>query len=447
MADAEFGGVGRVCGGGVGFGVGWSWTGLGRGRGGGGGIVAGGWFLVPGAWEALRRLRPTIPLLMVLATAGAVMIGQWSEAATVVFLFGVAEWLEAWAGRRSERAVRALLEIVPDTARVRRGGGGREAVEVPVAEVAVGETVLVRSGERIPLDGVVSGGRSSVNQAPVTGESVPVDKAPGDEVFAGTINSEGALEVRVSKVAGDTTLAKIIRLVSEAQRQRAPMQRFVDVFAKYYTPWVTVLALLVFVVPPLAAGAEWSVWLYRACVLLLIACPCALVISTPVGIVAGLTALARRGVLVKGGAHLETIGRLRALAFDKTGTLTEGRPRVIDVFPEPGVEAAEVLRLAAAVDEHSTHPLALAVVARAREAGVVWTQAAGYRAHAGRGAEAVLEGRRVFVGNHRFAHESGVCSPELEARLEAIEARGLSVVVVGEFGGGGGGGLPACWRW
>ncbi|AHF92147.1 ATPase P [Opitutaceae bacterium TAV5] len=394
------------------------------------GIVTGGWFLLPGAWQALRRLRPTIPLLVVLATIGAAVIGQWSEAATVVFLFGVAEWLEGWADRRSQRAVRALLEIVPDTARIRTRGGGIE--ERAVADVPVDSTVLVRSGERIPLDGVVTTGRSSVNQAPVTGESVPVDKQPGDTVFAGTINSEGSLELRVTKAAGDTTLAKIIRLVSEAQAQRAPTQRFVDVFARYYTPWVTVLALLVFLVPPLAVGGAWSVWLYRACVLLLIACPCALVISTPVGIVAGLTSLARRGVLVKGGAHLETIGRLRALALDKTGTLTEGKPRVLDMVALPGAEPADVLRLAAAIDEHSTHPLAQAVVARARADGVTWPPAEAYRARTGRGAEATVAGRAAFVGNHRFAHELGVCTPELEARLEEIEKRGQSVVVVGE---------------
>lgn len=422
--------IAGVC---VAVALGLEWSGAGPDWGvaatGAAGIVSGGWFLVPGAWEALRRLRPTIPLLTVLATVGASVIGQWAEAATVVFLFSVAEWLEGWAERRSKRAVRALLEIVPDTARVRRGTGSEE---VPAGSVAVGETVLVRSGERIPLDGVVSAGHSSINQAPVTGESVPVDKSPGDEVFAGTIATEGSLEVRVTRAAGDTTLAKIIRLVSEAQKQRAPVQRFVDVFAKHYTPWVTLLALLVFVVPPLVAGAAWGVWLYRACVLLLIACPCALVISTPVGIVAGLTSLARRGVLVKGGAHLETIGRLRALAFDKTGTLTEGKPRVIGVYPEPGVEGAEVLRLAAAVDDHSTHPLAQAVVAQAKAAGIVWPQMERYRAHTGRGAEALLGGRKVFVGNHRFAHELGACSSGLEARLEEIEVRGLSVVIVGE---------------
>ncbi|MDR1281933.1 MAG: cadmium-translocating P-type ATPase [Opitutaceae bacterium] len=394
------------------------------------GIVTGGWCLLPGAWQALRRLRPTIPLLVVLATVGAAIIGQWSEAATVVFLFGVAEWLEGWADRRSQRAARALLEIAPDSARIRTPDNRAE--EVPTADVPIDAIVLVRGGERIPLDGVVTAGRSSVNQAPVTGESIPVDKQPGDTVFAGAINSEGLLEVRVTKVVGDTILARIIRLVQEAQAQRAPTQRFVDVFARHYTPWVTLLALLVFLVPPLLAGGAWTVWLYRACVLLLIACPCALVISTPVGIVAGLTSLARRGVLVKGGAHLETIGRLRALAFDKTGTLTEGKPRVLDIVALPGANPPEVLRLAAAIDEHSTHPLAQAIVERARADGITWPQAEACRAQPGRGAEAIVADRPAFVGNHRLAHELGVCTPELEARLEEIENRGQSVVVVGE---------------
>ncbi len=390
-------------------------------------VVLGGWFLVPSAWSALRRLRPNINLLMVIAVTGAAVIGEWTEAATVVVLFGVAEWLEGWADRRAQRAVRSLLELTPETARVKNDSG---ADERPVSKVAIGAIVLVNSGERVPLDGEITQGRSSLNQAPITGESVPVDKQPGDAVFAGSINGEGSLEIRVTKAAGDTTLARIIRLVEEAQEQKAPAQRFVDVFAKYYTPSVALLALAIFVIPPFFMGGDWSVWLYRACVLLIIACPCALVISTPVSVVAALTALARRGVLVKGGVHLESIGKLRALAMDKTGTLTEGRPRVLSVHVHSG-DVNQVLAVAAAIDDHSSHPLARAVVAHAREREIKFVRGSDYKAHTGRGAEAQVDGRPCFVGNHRFAHELGVCSKELEEQLAEIESRGQSVAVVG----------------
>ncbi|MFA6286123.1 MAG: heavy metal translocating P-type ATPase [Opitutaceae bacterium] len=391
-------------------------------------IIVGGWMLLPGAWAAVRQLRPNISSLMVIAVVGASVIGEWAEAATVVFLFGVAEWLEGWADRRAQRATEALLQIAPKTATVKRDG---QFVEVPVEEVKVDETVAVKSGMSVPLDGVVAVGESAVNQAPITGESVPVDKKPGDTVFAGTINGEGSLEVRVTKPAGDTTLAKIIRLVAEAQEQKAPTQRFVDVFARYYTPAVTVVALLVFIVPPLFMGGEWSAWLYRACVLLIIACPCALVISTPVSIVAGLTALARRGVLVKGGAHLETIGGLKALAVDKTGTITEGKPKVLGIELVNAQTNEDVLRIAAALDDHSAHPLAKAVVAYVKEQKISFTRAENYQARSGRGSEGVVDGHAYFVGNHRFTHELGVCSEDIERRLAVIEAKGQSVVVVG----------------
>jgi Cd2+/Zn2+-exporting ATPase len=391
-------------------------------------MVTGGWFVLPKAGRAILRLRPDINLLMVIAALGASVIGEWVEAATVVFLFGVAEWLEGWADRRARRASEALLDIAPKTAQVKRDG---TFVEVPVEQVAPGDTIAVKSGMNIPLDGEVLSGESAVNQAPITGESVPVDKHAGDTVFAGTINGEGSLEVRVTKAAGDTTLARIIRLVKEAQEQRAPTQRFVDTFARYYTPAVTLGALLVFLVPPLFFGGAWTPWLYRACVLLLIACPCALVISTPVSIVAGLTALARRGVLVKGGAHLETIAGLKALAMDKTGTITEGKPRVLGVESLGTMSEQDIVGLAAGIDEHSAHPIAKAVVMHANETGVTPRRAGDYRATGGRGAEGALDGHEYFVGNHRFTHELGVCSEDIERRIGLIEAKGQSVVVVG----------------
>lgn len=389
---------------------------------------AGGWFLLPKAGRALLRLRPDINLLVVIAAIGASIIGEWVEAAAVVFLFGVAEWLEGWADRRARRAVEALLEIAPKAATVKCADG---YVEMPVEDVKTGEVFVVKSGMSIPLDGEVIAGESAVNQAPITGEAVPVDKKKGDVVFAGTINSEGSLEVRVTKAAGDTTLARIIRLVEEAQEQKAPSQRFVDVFARHYTPVVTLGALLVFVVPPLFFEGGWADWLYRACVLLIIACPCALVISTPVSIVAGLTALARRGVLVKGGAHLETIARLRALALDKTGTITEGRPTVQAVETIGNATEADVLRHAAAIDVHSAHPLAQAVVQHAIKRGVEFSRALDYQNRSGRGAQGMVDGHAFFVGNHRFTHEFGVCSEDIERRLAEIESRGQSVVVVG----------------
>lgn len=400
-------------------------------------IVSGGWFLLPKAWGAIRRFRPDINLLVVIATIGASVIGEWVEASAVVFLFGVAEWLEGWAERRAKRAVEALLEIAPKVASVKRDG---QFVETPVEEVKVGDVVAVKSAMSIPLDGKVLTGNSGVNQAPITGESVPVDKKPGDTVFAGTVNGEGSLEIEVTKVAGDTTLAKIIRLVKDAQEQKAPTQRFVDDFAKYYTPIVTLVAFLVFLVPPLFSGADWSLWLYRACVLLIIACPCALVISTPVSIVAALTAMARRGVLIKGGAHLESIARLKALAMDKTGTITEGKPRVMGIETVGSADEALVLRTAAAIDVHSAHPLAKAIVEAAKARKLEFERAANYQNRTGRGAEGQVDGRPSFVGNHRFAHELGVCSEDIERRLQAIQERGQSVVVVGRLPQGGAGG-------
>lgn len=391
-------------------------------------MAAGGWFVLPKALNALRRLRPDINLLMIVAAVGAAAIGEWLEASAVVFLFGVAEWLEGWAERRARRATEALLDLTPKSALVLRNGS---FVETPVEEVAVGETVAVKSGMSIPLDGRVKTGRSAVNQAPVTGESMPVEKGPDDTVFAGTINGEGSLEIVVTKASGDTTLARIIRLVREARERRAPTQRFVDAFAARYTPAVALAALLVAVAPPLLFGGEWSLWLYRACVLLLIACPCALVIATPVGIVAGLTALARRGVLVKGGEHLETLARLRALAVDKTGTITAGKPRVIAVQPLGSLSETRLVGLAAGIDEHSAHPVARAITEHARSTDARVRRAQDYRAVGGRGAEGTVDGHVYFVGNRRFADELGLSSPGLDRHLRLVEAAGQSLVIIG----------------
>lgn len=391
-------------------------------------IIVGGWFILPKAVAAARRRSLDMNVLMTVAVLGAAAIGEWSEGAAVVFLFALSELLESFSVARARRAIQSLMKLAPETALLKRGD---QFEEVPVAQVSVENVIAIQSGARVPLDGEVLTGNSAINQAPITGESMPVEKQPGDTVFAGTINGEGALDVRVTKPHTDTTLAHIIHLVEEAQSQKAPSQRFVDTFARYYTPAVFAVALLVWLAPPVLAGGAWTVWTYRALVLLVIACPCALVISTPVSIVSGLTALARRGVLIKGGAVLEAVGKLTALATDKTGTITEGRPRVTQIIPFNSKSAADILRVAAAIDTHSQHPLAEAVVAFATEQKVAFPRAENYQARSGRGAEGELDGHHYFVGNHRFAHELAVCSPALEQKLAEIEAQAQSVVVVG----------------
>lgn len=391
-------------------------------------IIAGGWFIVPKAISAVRRMSLDMNVLMTVAVLGAAAIGEWSEAAAVVFLFALAELLESFSVNRARRAIQSLLRLAPETALLKRG---ENFEEVPVEQVQAGGLIAIKSGARVPLDGEVVSGSSAVNQAPITGESMPVEKNKGDTVFAGTVNGEGSLEVRVTKPHSDTMLARIIHLVEDAQSQKAPSQRFVDVFAKYYTPAVMFLALAVWLIPPLMFSGAWLVWTYRALVLLVIACPCALVISTPVSIVSGLTALARRGVLIKGGAVLEEVGKLTALATDKTGTITEGQPRVTDVRQINSTSETELLRIAAAIDVHSEHPLAQAVVKHARDKGIEFPRSENYRAQSGRGAEGAIDGHDYFVGNHRFTHELAVCSEQVEATLAEIEAQAQSVVVVG----------------
>lgn len=391
--------------------------------------LSGGLLVFPAAWRALLGKRLDMNVLMTVAVAGAWIIGEHGEAASVVFLFALSELLESWAEGRARKAIGSLLQLAPDTAEVRGAGG--KFHEVPVSDVAVGSEFLVKSGGRIPLDGTVIDGRSAVNQAPITGESVPVDKEPSDEVFAGTINGNGSLVIRATKISSDTTLSRIIKLVEEAGEQKAPTQRFVDKFASIYTPAVFAVALAIALVPPLVFQAEWGAWVYRSLVLLVIACPCALVIATPVTIVSGLTAMARRGVLVKGGAVLESVGKLRALALDKTGTITSGKPVVTDVIPFNGLSRADVLAKAAAIDCHSGHPLAVAVTRAAEDEGLDVIPATGYEAKTGLGATGLLQGHPHFIGNHKMAHQTGVCTPEVESKLREIEEAGQSLAVLG----------------
>lgn len=391
--------------------------------------LAGGMLVFPAAWKALLAIRLDMNVLMTVAVAGAWIIGEHGEAAAVVFLFSLSELLESWAATRARRAVQALLELSPPTAIVIEADGTER--EIAVAEVAIGAEIRVRSGSRVPLDGEVVSGDSSVDQAPITGESVPVDKAPGDPVFAGTVNGEGSLKVRVTKLAGDSTLARIIELVGEAEEQKPPTQRWVDRFAAIYTPAVFIAAILVAVFPPLLMGQAWNPWVYRSLVLLVIACPCALVIATPVSIVSGLTALARRGVLVKGGVFLEAVGKLRALAVDKTGTITQGKPQVTGITTVGELSEEEILRFAASINSHSEHPLAVAIVDAAHSRNLNFEPAGDYQSVTGQGAHANIGGHPHFIGNHKMAHEAGICTPEIEAILAGIEAKGQSLAVLG----------------
>lgn len=391
-------------------------------------IVAGGWFVAPKALYAARRLRPDMNLLMTIAVVGAVGIDEWFEGATVSFLFALSLALEAWSVGRARRAIETLMDLAPPVARLLEDGNTRE---VSPDRVPIGSRVLVKPGEKIPLDGVVIRGESAVNQAPITGESVPVTKESGSSVFAGTINGDGALEVESTKPASDTTLAHIIRMVGEASSRRAPSEQWVERFARVYTPTVLVAAVAVFLVPPLAFGGSWNVWFYRSLVLLVIGCPCALVISTPVTIVAALAAAARNGVLVKGGAYMEAPARVRAIAFDKTGTLTRGKPEVIEVVPLNGHTEIELLRRVAGMEAHSDHPLARAIVQYAAERNIGPLPVEGFQIVQGKGATARVDGTEYWIGSHRYLEERQQETPSVHDHLEKMAGDGRSVVVVG----------------
>jgi Cd2+/Zn2+-exporting ATPase len=383
------------------------------------------------AWQAVRLRSLDINVLMLIAAAGAIALGQWNEAAAVVFLFAIAQTLEARTLERARLAVRALMDLTPAEALVRTAEGERKT---PVEGILPGAIVVIRPGEKVPVDGTVVAGFSSVNQAPITGESLPIDKSPGGEVFAGSINGRGALDVRVTRYRRDTTLARIIHLVEKAQAQRAPVQSFVERFARVYTPAVIALALALAVIPPLAFGWPWDAWVYRALVLLVVSCPCALVISTPVSIVAALAGAARKGVLIKGGAHLERAGRIRCVAFDKTGTLTHGVPEVVDVVALNGVPAERVVALAAAVEHRSAHPIAHAVLRYAEASHIATAPASDVLALIGLGAEGRVVGSPVLLGNHRLFEERGLCSPKIHTHLDEIGARGRTPILVARDG-------------
>ncbi|HJT70778.1 MAG TPA: heavy metal translocating P-type ATPase [Terriglobales bacterium] len=392
-------------------------------------IVSGGWYVLPKGWFAARRLRPDMNLLMTLAVGGAVGIGEWFEAATVAFLFALSLALESWSVGRARRAVEALIAISPPTVRLLDGTGHEQ--EMSPADVLVGQRFIVRPGERIPLDGMVIRGSSEVNQAPITGESLPVLKEEGAAVFAGTVNGDGALEVEATKLAGETTLAQIIRMVGEAQSRRAPSEQWVDRFAQVYTPAILAIAVLVAVIPPLFVGQHWSEWVYRSLVLLVIGCPCALVISTPVSIVAALASAARNGILVKGGVHMETPARLRALALDKTGTVTVGKPEVVSVVAMNGHSEDELLERVGALEFQSGHPLARATVDYVRRRGIDFSRPEDFQSVTGKGATALLNGKRYWLGSHRYLEERGQETSDVHALLEHLSNSGRTVIIIG----------------
>ncbi|MCK8604194.1 heavy metal translocating P-type ATPase [Desulfoferrobacter suflitae] len=395
-------------------------------------ILAGGYFIAKKGLLALRTLNLDMNFLMTIAVIGAAAIEEWLEASAIVILFSLANILQNYTMNRARNAIRSLMEISPTQVVVRRNGGEEKAA---IEEVQLGETIIVRPGERIGLDGRVLQGSSHVNQAPITGESMPVEKNPGDVVFAGTVNQQGSLELEVTHDYRDTTLARIIHMVEEAQAQRAPSQSFVDKFAAVYTPAVIAAALLVALVPPIAFGLPFTSWFYRALVLLVISCPCALVISTPVSIVSGLTTAARRGVLIKGGAYLEAAGSLKVMAFDKTGTLTRGIPKVTRVIPLNGHSEQEVLRIAAAVESRSEHHLAAAIVEAAQSTGIAIPPTVEFQAIAGKGAQARINGKLHTIGSHRFLEEAGLCNGQAcSGMLQLENERKTAVIVADETG-------------
>ncbi len=376
---------------------------------------------------ALLRGKLNINALMSVAVTGAFLIGQWPEAAMVMALYAIAELIEAKAVDRARNAIKSLLELAPEEALV-LGPDGTWSVR-PVTAVELNATVRIKPGERVPLDGVVTKGNGAINQAPVTGESIPVDKAPGDQVFAGTINETGELEVRVTAGASNSTLARIIQAVEQAQGTRAPTQRFVDRFAAIYTPTIFVIAIAVALGTPFLMDLTWLEALYKALVLLVIACPCALVISTPVTAVSGLAAGARRGILIKGGTYLEDARLLKAVALDKTGTITEGKPKLVDWRTWDGADESVAKQMGASLAARSDHPVSKAIAQGLATEGA---EVVDFKALPGRGVEGLVNGVHLVLGNHRLIHERGLCGPELEAELGKHEQQGRTVTLLAE---------------
>ncbi|OPY58153.1 MAG: putative cadmium-transporting ATPase [Pelotomaculum sp. PtaU1.Bin035] len=395
------------------------------------GIILGGFLMAKNGISVLINARELdMNVLMTIAVVGAAAIGEFEEAASVVFLFSLGNALQGYTLDKTRNSIRALMELTPNEALVSRNG---VEVTLPVEEIEIDDVIICRPGERIPMDGKVVQGFSAVNQAPITGESLPVEKSIGDEVYAGTINEHGSLEIMVTKLAKDNTISRIIGMVEEAQGQRAPSQQFVDKFAKYYTPLVVMGAALVAIVPPLAFGQPFNKWFYQAMAMLLVACPCALVISTPVSIVSAIGSAAKRGVLIKGGIYLEEAGALSVVAFDKTGTLTVGKPRVTDVFTVNDYSEQEIIAIAAAIESRSEHPLGEAILDYAQEKGIKVSQVANFEAIPGKGAKGDVEGKYYQIGNPRLLTEKGLGPDKIADTVAELQSEGKTAMLLGDM--------------
>ncbi|QPA32642.1 heavy metal translocating P-type ATPase [Thermaerobacillus caldiproteolyticus] len=392
-------------------------------------ILIGGYDLFKTGIAHFFRFQFDMKTLMTIAIIGAALIGEWQEGAVVIFLFAISEALERYSMDKARRSIHRLMEIAPKKAIVRRGG--RE-YEVNVDDLQIGDTIVIKPGQKIAMDGIVIRGESSVNEAAITGESIPVYKTVGDEVYAGALNEEGALEVRVTKRVEDSTIAKIIHLVEEAQAERAPSQQFVDRFARYYTPAIMVIAFLVAVIPPLWLAGEWQRWIYRGLTVLVVGCPCALVISTPVAIVTAIGQAARQGVLIKGGIYLEEMGRLAAMAFDKTGTLTKGMPEVTDIRLFGSTSEKELLEMAAAIEKHSQHPLASAVLRKAQQQNLSLDRlhVTDFRSMTGKGAAACIHGTMYMIGKPSVFSDHLVPA-EAHEEIQKLQQEGKTVILLG----------------
>lgn len=392
-------------------------------------IVIGGYDLFKVGVKNLVKLEFDMKTLMTIAIIGAALIGEWAEGAVVVFLFALSEALEAYSMDKARSSIRSLMDMAPDQATIRRGS---HTMVLPVEDIQIGDVMIIKPGEKIAMDGVVIKGESAVNEAAITGESIPQFKTVGSEIFAGSINEEGSLEVQVTKRVEDTTIAKIIHLVEEAQAERAPSQRFVDQFAKYYTPAIMVIALLVATIPPLLFDASWSKWVYLGLAVLVVGCPCALIISTPVAIVTAIGHAAKKGVLIKGGVHLEETGRLQVIAFDKTGTLTEGRPKVTDIVPVSELDEHQLLAIARAIEAHSQHPLASAICHEAEHRDAMLYEATEFHSLTGKGAKATVQDIEYYIGSPTlFADELKLDLTNVNHHIKHLQQQGKTVMLLG----------------
>ena len=392
-------------------------------------ILIGGYSLFIKGLKNLRRLNFDMNTLMTIAIIGAAIIGEWGEGATVVILFAISEALERYSMDKARQSIESLMDIAPKEALIRRGN---EEMMIHVDEIQVGDIMIVKPGQKLAMDGIVVKGTSTLNQAAITGESVPVTKITNDEVFAGTLNEEGLLEVKVTKRVEDTTLSKIIHLVEEAQAERAPSQAFVDKFAKYYTPAIVILALLIAVVPPLFGG-DWSQWIYQGLAVLVVGCPCALVVSTPVAVVTAIGNAAKNGVLIKGGIHLEAAGHLKAIAFDKTGTLTKGIPAVTDIVTY-GRNENELITITSAIEKGSQHPLASAIMRKAEENGLKFNEVTveDFQSITGKGVKAKINNEMYYVGSQNLFEElHGSISSDKKEKIADMQTQGKTVMVLG----------------